>query len=254
MLLSSKYDVFTEGVRMVSDTQIAWWAKSFAPVSMMPKTICDRLVDGLPGDRERHVSYLDPYTERTDVIVTGTDSQGQVFEAGRSFHFKSRCLNLDMASVRSDVQRLGYGRALARNSYRLASALGFDRITLTALQVGAYSWARLGFMPTYESWNNDNCRRKVRSQLGKFRDQLDPNVYADALSYVDWREPEAIWLIADLDMEVIVDTPPRYLPLGFALLYGGDASWFGSIELRHCEVRTKQIERVRDYLGLDATE
>lgn len=254
MLVSSRYDIFTDGVRMVSDAQIGWWAKRFQMVSMMPGAICDRLVDGLPGDRDRHVSCLDPYHERTDLIIVGTDAHGPVFEAGRSFHFKSKCLNLDMAWVRDDLQRHGYGRTLTRNSYRLAVALGFERITLTALQVGAFSWARLGFMPSAESWNNDNCRKRVRSQLDKLRGQLGEDTYTEVRSYVDWQEPEAIWLIADLEVEVNVGTPGQDVPLGFALLYYSEASWAGSIELRHCDIRSKQIERVRAYLGLAPTE
>lgn len=254
MQVSGYFENFTNGVRLVSEDQVEWWERSFSPLSMMPKDICDLLTDGLPGDRDRHVDRIAPYKERADLIVSGTDADGRIFHTGRSFHFAHRCINLDMADVREDVQKRGYGRTLARNSYRLAVALGFDRLTLTALQVGSYSWARLGFMPTPDSWQAPKCRQKIQTSLASLRNQISSDLYLEVLDYAISDHPEVIWEIADKDAMVDSGKTVRRVPLGVALLYDSGASWHGTIELRHCETRTKQIERVRDYLALGANE
>ena len=253
MVFPDKFEIFSDGVRFVSEAQIAWWSKSFEPVRMMPKNICDRLTEGLPGERERHVARLDPNGERTDVIILGTDAAGKVFETGRSFHFNERFINLDLADVREDFQKKGYGRSLTRNSYRLAAALGFNCISLTAMHVGSYSWARLGFMPTISSWNGANCIGKIRVRLLALRQYLSRDLYLEVLDYVTSSEPEVIWLIADKE-EMIPSQSGHLIPLGVALLYESGASWYGTIELKSCVTRSKQIGRVRDYLGLSANE
>ena len=248
------YFDFVAGIRTVPEHKLLWWANHFGPQSLLPRQLCDELSSGLPGETTYTLSLIEPRLDRADIEVESRGPFGQMWQIGRSFHFKDRTLNMDIACVWPQHRNQGYGRLIALNAYRLANDLEFDRLTLTAIDAGAYFWARNGFLPTEEAWSSDNCKGRIFRHLHKIRKRLTPESFHQAHRYVSSPSTQAIWRLADMQDDVASEAGEPVRKLGETLIKGARASWRGSLELHGDDLSRIQIRRFRHYHGLGEDE
>lgn len=158
------------------------------------------------------------------LVMTLTDAAGsQIAEADRTFDFARRIAYNAGLIVEPPFQGQNIGRthlaALLLDFYHPA---GIERVAVTAgLDVGAYTWARAGFVPTPESWKR--LRTDLMRRYEGFR-LNDPILLATILD----DDPRGLWDVADHKQ-------------GKRLLLG--TSWQGSIDLT--EIRS--LARLRRY-------
>lgn len=249
------YRELTSGVRTLSDPLIQWWSSRLGTYSYTPRDVCDLLTWGLPGARDNLLERIDIGGDRASVEVKGLDELGEIFWASRTMQFRFRELNLDVLKVREDYQSQGYEKVLLRNAYRFAKTLGFDRLTVTAIDVGSYAWSKAAFHASIESWKDPHCRGRIETYILERRADFGSALSRELLDYARSDNPRSLWTLAMYDDRVpLIKRPDVTAPLGFALLSESGCSWYGTIELKDGEIRDNQIALVRDYIGLDAGE
>lgn len=217
-----------------------WLESRFTKFSLTPKDICDKLVVGLPVSANYKIAAINPARDYICVEITGSDDSGVVFLTARSIEFQERQLHLNRTEVRANLQGYGYGTTLARNCYCLARTLGLERLGVTALDGGSYVWARSGFLPTPEAWNNSPCKQRIAGHMEQVPDRRS-----------------VVWAISGLQQKVRSMRDPRVeIPLGRALLTESGASWKGTLEFFENDRNTKEhhLTRARAYLKLCADE
>ncbi len=249
------YTELSNGVRTLSDHSVKWWNDHLGVYNYSPKDVCDLLTRGLPGDRDNLLERIDTSADRTSLEIKGLDQQGEIFWASRTLLFRSRELNLDVLKIREDYQSQGYGKIQLRNAYRFAKALGFVRLTITAVDAGSYAWSKAGFLASVQSWKHAYCRGRIEAYIQSRRVILGSPLTSELLAYARSDDPRALWALAVYDDLVpLLKNPDIHVPLGFAILRESESSWYGRIELVDGTVREKQIALVRNYIGLNTGE
>ncbi|MFS8053255.1 GNAT family N-acetyltransferase [Rhizobium sp. BR 317] len=235
---------------------VDWWGSKFDRFDLLPKDICSRLVDGLPFARNCTITEISIDQEIVRAEIEGYDRQGEVFFTGRSVEFVERQVHLNTTGVVPRAQGQGYGRLLARNCYRLARELDLDRLGVTAIDAGAYTWARAGFLPTFESWNFGRCKERIVTHMVEIP-EIDWETRNNIYRLLGSDEQRNLWDVADLEMPVMsAKLPETEIPLGRALLAESNASWKGTVEFYREDdgLLEDQLDRARDYLGLGPEE
>jgi hypothetical protein len=138
--------------------------------------------------------------------------------------------------VKPWAQGQGLSKRILSANMRFYEAHGFERIETMAIDAGAYTWARYGFVPDAEWW--PRLVKQIEPNLEQARiDGLPEEAYKDVMTLLESRNPRAIWQIAD------ARTPVNGVPLGEKLLNGTE--WHGSFSLNDPEM----MERFRNYVA-----
>lgn len=125
------------------------------------------------------------------------------------------------------------------------------RLSLKAIDVGSYLWARMGFLATEESWKEANCRGKIPNAIGEVRD-LHWRVKEDLYEIVGADDPIGLWDIADQQKIVnSIKVVGLRRPLGEILLIESEATWRGTLEFFRDgqDDRSPHLERLENYLS-----
>lgn len=215
----------------IDDRVVEWWAARFSETQMTPIDLGRRLVAGIEGRPVIRYTTIDP--SRDEVRVQANlfrDLCTEVCFTGSSFQFDQRLLNLDLAEVAVDHQGRRIGRTIGRNCLDLAIGLGMRRMGVTAISAGAYVWARMGFVPTYESWNDGRSKNAISQAIANVPD-IDHRLRNLVWTSLGSADPKAIWTIADITARIRIADPPGTLKLGAYLLSRVGASWSGYFDL-----------------------
>ncbi len=125
-----------------------------------------------------------------------------------------RPVQMDFTTLTIAGQGRGQAKALMEDQIAQAAKLGVDRISIHAnMDVGGYTWARFGYAPDQNSWD------ELRAHLKRKVDAGDLDLGADddaARALLASRDPHAIWPLSDLEA-------------GKKLLLG--TSWHGILDL-----------------------
>jgi hypothetical protein len=102
--------------------------------------------------------------------------------------------------------------------------IGIERIELSAnVDVGGYSWARYGFLPTPSAWytlSQDTLRQRMKYL------RMDNDVRKEVEKLLDVSDPVVLWRLADMRTPVAHGlTKENPQPLGKRLLLGQE--WRG---------------------------
>jgi hypothetical protein len=185
------------------------------------------------GESKPEVRVLSGERLRVDLgDVEGTGDRSQMT---RTFNFKARAPNQpgkyeravdhdELVIVRS---ARGAGKQVMRSQFNLYRKLGIARVNVTAgMDVGAYAWARYGFVPTSESWNM--LRQELSGALQDIHASKD--VVSRVSEALSSDNPQGIWEIADSS-------------IGKKLLISSE--WDGTLSLHN----VNQMSRLRKYVG-----
>jgi len=132
-------------------------------------------------------------------------------------------------------QGLGFSKDMMRSSVDFYRQQGLNKVNVLADDIGAYVWARHGFLPDQVSW--DDLRRSLARRVGSFDAELPPGTRQDVLRLLLDPDPRAIWALSDLRVpaltasgEPVLTSLGQPMTLGQRLLLG--QRWHGTLNLR----------------------
>ncbi|MBY3201320.1 hypothetical protein [Rhizobium laguerreae] len=226
-----------------------WWIDRFGVTGTRPIDFCNALASGIPFPFDAELVALSPAERQAGFELVGRDSGGVVYEAARSFSLSESVFYQGFLDIRTDMRDHGYGTLLAANCYNLAMSYGISRISVYAVDSGAYVWARAGFLPSQESWVSHDCRGEIEEHL--LRIDVEPNQRRLVEKLLSRSAPETIWAIADNPYLVESSNfPGTQIKLGRALLAESKASWRGTINFQEHDLHDRQHLRAARYMGL----
>ncbi|MCY1327443.1 hypothetical protein D9M68_487300 [compost metagenome] len=247
---------FAFGVRLkspVTPGALQWWSERFWTTGLRPFEICRRLVECVPHGYTSDLFALTAPKRYAEFEIFGNDQDGEVYALSRAFDLDESNLYQGFLEIRPDMRNLGYGKIFAQNCYRLAGELGLERLLVKPLDGGSYFWARAGFLPSTESWNDDNCKGRIATYLGGLG-RVRASARLRVSAFLQSSEPATIWMIADMPDPVQSAQNPRHtITLGKALLAESGATWHGSIDFTPHALFDDQHDRVRRYIFGEAS-
>jgi hypothetical protein len=177
---------------------------------------------------------------RLDMFISDSDSTN-VGQLQRLVRFKQREVDHASAFIERKHAMQGLGSLMIRNCFALYLRWKMRIVHLIAGRtVGGYAWARMGWRPTMESW--ENLRDQIRERLKTHVLMLtvtERKVIADTIQSDD---PRMIWRLADLN-RVIKKGGYEEMSIGKVLLLG--TVWVGVLNLDEVE----GLKRLEDYLS-----
>ncbi|WP_421406643.1 hypothetical protein [Agrobacterium tumefaciens] len=232
-----------------STSDFEWWIDRFGLTGTRPIDFCNALARGVPYPFDAKLVALAPAKREAGFELVGHDARGVVYEAARSFSLNESVFHQGFLDIRIDKRDHGYGTMLASNCYEFAMGRGISRISVYAVDSGAYVWARAGFLPTQEVWESDECRGEIEKHLDML--DLEPNQKGRVERLLESSAPETIWAIADTRHLVeSSEFPGMQIKLGRALLAESEASWRGTINFLAHDLHDQQHQRAARYMGL----
>lgn len=137
----------------------------------------------------------------------------------------------------------GVSRAMLMSQIPLYQDLGMSHVDVHAnIDVGGYSWARYGFVPSQSSWNSLRADVKGRLYDLGHAGLVSVEDARKVAKILDDSNPKAIWEIADLS-QLVPQPEGKPKTLGKRLLLGTD--WSGKLDLKDAET----MKRFGDYVG-----
>ncbi len=226
-----------------------WWSENFVVNgrTLFPRDIADRLAQSLPGKPRCIFTAVSPGAGRVSVELESFDgSANRIWFSGQSIELvPDRRIFSDLVFVSETRQREGTGRRIMSNCYGLARDLALNQLALSASWVGAYSWLRLGFVPTPEDWEGP-LKAYVVGRLYALKGVIAPEAFNRSLRVLSSMEPKAAWVLADDPTAVQLPGDERpSMTLGKALLADCSATWYGAVAFDDDEA----VERFEDYTG-----
>jgi hypothetical protein len=198
--------------------------------NMSPIDYKEKLLEGLSPELAQAISvHISGGANNWTVQAIGGG-----FRQERTFDFYDHSVDHDRWQLSESMQGTGIGKTVFKNQMDLYDHLGINRINVHAnMSVGGYAWARFGFVPTQNSW--DNTKEYVaRSRISEIK---DAGLKARIKTVLGIQNPKGIWVLAAMTDKMGDST------VGKEMLKG--TSWDGSINLKDEE----QYNVVRSYVG-----
>jgi GNAT superfamily N-acetyltransferase len=223
----------------ISPDIVLWWDERFGkPFGLSPRSLCDKISDGLPGETIYTYMVIDPVREVVRLAVTSGDDVEYIWLTGHSIEFEKNKMENDYTEFVPHLQGDGLGKTLMSNVFDLADLMGLDRLAVNASKdAGPYAWARFGFAPDQAEWES-NVRPTVTSKLHELRAFLPNDLHTEISSLLQRGDGTVIWEIARQRYPVPSckhmaedGVTPLEIPLGRALLAESGAVWYGELDL-----------------------
>lgn len=180
--------------------------------------------------------YFDGILRNTDGTRIGTIT--------RSFNPESKTAYHGYLRVDEGVRRTGLVPTMLKNQIDLYQKLGIEKVKLSAnIDVGAYAWAKYGWLPSAMEWGM--LRSRFEAQLNAGYVALDPTSNwgrHQLLDILHNPDPRAIWDLSDINH---LDTRSGE-KIGKALLL--HKSWGGTLDLKD----EATVRRFYDYVATKA--
>lgn len=172
---------------------------------------------------------------RLTVRVSNFEAKPIIARAERSIDHIAGVVTHDSMRVIPAWQGRRIGRNLVNNHINLYVTLGYNLVHLVAAgEGGGYAWARAGFEPYPDEW--DQLSQEIEHRLSGLAHSVDPDILDACRSFLTLDIREALWSLADADQIY------HGRPLGSLLLRG--TRWSGSLNLTDVEA----LERLNDWV------
>ena len=153
-------------------------------------------------------------------------------ELKRNFDFEAGTVEHESLILPNDRQAAGLGKQLLASQVSTYKKMGLKAVNLTAnINVGAYAWAKYGFVPDQKSW--DRVRSAIKAKL----DNMNPDEWglkgdvADIHAALASENPQAIWAVVD-SKATLLNENDEEVPIAKHFLTGKNApDWDGSLRL-----------------------
>jgi hypothetical protein len=187
---------------MDEPTQKAWplFAKKFSQGT--PQEFYTKMTKGLPPQTELGVLLNeDGSLKFLRYICNSKDDPAKTFFQFY-YPFSGTSVSSAGAEVQPALQEMGISRTVNNNIIGLCFETGMQEAQISADGIGIYAWARIGFVPTRDSWNK--LRERIEERLKFFEESPSPqdgplpHEYVDAIHKVlASDDPKSYWFIVD---------------------------------------------------------
>ncbi|HEX3068312.1 MAG TPA: hypothetical protein VHX14_07035 [Thermoanaerobaculia bacterium] len=160
-------------------------------VSLSPHAFYETLSLDFPGLRVEFWLYP---TGVGGATITFDEQESEVLFSEIAFDFVAKRVELKELRVNPADQDRGLSKYFMRNLVELSIALGMNGIDFVATEVGAYSFARMGGVPTKEDWLE--LREQIRERANAL--PLSDAQRQQIMTLLESDDPRTIWKIADL--------------------------------------------------------
>lgn len=165
----------------------------------------------------------------------------------RTLNFITKTVSHDFLIVPKSKRKAG--KEILASQMALYQKLGMEKVEVHAdIDVGAYAWAKYGFVPKQESWNalRSNLGTRIKAvEMGSTT--VDKAALADFKKLLSDPNPKTIWKVVDHPAKVTVGG--KDTTVAKAIMTGSAAPhWYGSLDMRDKET----MNRFQSYVGKDA--
>lgn len=160
--------------------------------------------------------------------------------------------------VHKKIQQQGVARTMQRNIFEFCQENDLSKISVLALDLGAYAWARVGFVPKLIDWYA--ARKKLDVRFEDLRRQTPLSAKPSLSSCfnriskaIKSKNPKSIWDIVDenepfyfnpkISWGKALMLPNRILPL-YMQVAATNISYSGSLDLKDNDC----INRIENYV------
>lgn len=191
-------------------------------------------------------SHVHQYSDGTATIqanIIDPETKAQIGTSTREFRPNGEIYH-SYFHLSSAYQGKDISRVLMKQQIPVYQDLGYNKVKVHAnIDVGAYTWARYGFVPELNSWSS--LRAGIADKLDRLAasGKVNPRAYTQVKGLLESRDPRTIWNIADIREPFSDPQKPKTNTLGKALLLG--SSWHGSLDLSDAAT----MERFNKYVG-----
>ena len=220
-LFDNRDDDPAEHFHMDDETRKAWPLFS----SDSPEKFFREMTEGLLKGTQLHLVL---YPDGDLKSITYNYNFNSHFDRGEEFysfqrHFSNGRAFHAGASVSGNLQGKGIGKIVNAHLFELYKKIGIKDINIAADFIGAYAWARLGFVPTQKSWD------EIKESIGKRLDFIEahpsqkdgplPSRYVDILrKALAADDPKSLWFIVDQETSYYGTTLGKLLTLPLDIL------------------------------------
>lgn len=163
---------------------------------------------------------------------------------GREFYPAEKRVEHDIFFLGLDEQGKGRAKKILADQVELYHDLGYEKITLEAnVDLGAYAWAKYGFTPTQEEWDDGAIKGHLRQRLKMMKGLTDEHKAA-IQKLIASDDPQSIWALSDITarVQVRMEGVAPEIAAGKALLI--NQTWAGELKFSD---RTA-MERLSGYI------
>ena len=160
-------------------------------ISLSPRAFYDLLALDFQGLRIEFWLYP---TGVGGATVTLDALEKEILFSEIAIDFERKRVELKELRVDPANQDRGLSRLFMRNLVELSTALDMSGMDFYATEVGAYAFARMGGVPTKESWLE--LREQIRARVETL--PLSEAQRNEVIALLESDDPRTIWKIADL--------------------------------------------------------
>ncbi len=167
---------------------------------MSPAELYDVLTKGIPPGAEITLDFLEG--GRATFHLLYQDQNQQCFYNKKTLNFPEKYISGDgYANCDDGLRGIGLGRRTFRNFTELAVLCGLTQFkTLAADENGAYTWARFGFLPDIERFDDTDMKDlmcDVAKRLSVLQGYIPDGVIESVTGIIKDPVRESLWAIAD---------------------------------------------------------
>ena len=112
-----------------------------------------------------------------------------VGEFDRQLNFSAKTGYSEVFQVDERAQKHGYGKKLLAGNIAMYEKFGFKEVKVTAgLKVGAYAWAKYGYVPHQDDWDLLREKIKYKVQLERGETGAGERSSSNTIEATDWSE------------------------------------------------------------------
>ena len=143
---------------------IALWEEK---VGIPPDEFKKTFMGGMPGTM---IIKADPgqpkYNVQGEIMGEGEFRGVRVATFSRDIDLRKKEAYSALFEVSEEAQKAGIGKKLLAGNIETYEKLGIEKVKVTAgLTVGGYAWAKYGYVPTQDTW--DDLRHIIKSRMGE---------------------------------------------------------------------------------------
>lgn len=244
-------------IDMNEDTEAAWPLFS----EKTPDEMYEALTKGLPKGTEVEIVLTDEGKLDT-LCFNYTGSEGKfTFNRYHPSDAGENVMDHMTGSVNQSLRGSGTSRKVQANTFRLYEECGIEKATLSAQDMGAYAWAKLGFAPTEDAWEGLTIHLNERLDFLTNNPPPEgalPQAVVDKMrDAVNADDPKKLWDVADekhacygTTLGKVMLMPFNELPESFPVKQAENAglnarlSWDGELDMKD----TDCVQRYKKYL------
>jgi len=178
-------------------------------IKRKPNELLASLFKGLPSNFVKKFE-VEPVSNDVTMTIKGKTIEDDTEIIRHFFHDEDGklCASHEVFCLNDADQGKDFAKKFMRNSMQEYRRMGVSSVFLTAnLDVGAYAWAKYGFLPKKNDWNQLRDSRylgmfSMDKRLSLVKGQLSESEYKHVQSLLENKDPRTIFQVSDLTIQI----------------------------------------------------